>query len=110
MNEAHTLPENLADTERLTTYHRIGDGNFGGNSTPDLFQTNDAVARRFLSDPEFGDQWRAAFDYLPVFDCDRSQQRTCKFDGSDAVELMWIVGDESDEIQGWSDFANRYAN
>ena len=110
VNEAHTLPENLADTERLTTYHRIGDGNFGGNSTPDLFQTNDAVARRFLSDPEFGDQWRAAFDYLPVFDCDRSQQRTCKFDGSDAVELMWIVGDESDEIQGWSDFANRYAN
>ena len=108
-NEEHTAPENIRDVERLGTYHRIGNGNLGNNDTPDLNQANDAVARRFLADPEFGDQWRAAFDYLPVFNCDRSQPH-CKFDASDVVELMWIVGVQSDEIRDWSDFAARYAN
>ena len=108
-NEEHTAPENIDDIERLGTYHRIDNGNLGPNGTPDLNQANDAVARRFLSDPEFGDEWQAAFNYLPVFNCDRSDPH-CKFDGSDAVELLWIVGVESDEIRDWSDFASRFAN
>ncbi len=108
-NEEHTNPANVTYIERVATYHRIGNGNLGGNDTPDLNQANDAVARRFLADPEFGVEWQAAFNYLPVFNCDRSSPH-CKFDGSDAVELMWIVGVQSDEISGWSDFAARYAN
>ena len=108
-NEDHTNPTNFSDVQRLATYHKIGDGNTGGNNTADLNQANDAVARRFLSDVEFGDLWRAAFEYLPVFNCDRSGPH-CKFDGSDAVAMMWIVGIESDEIRGWSDFASRFAN
>lgn len=108
-NEDHTNPENLRVVETLSTYHRIGNGNLGGNDTPDLNQPNDAVALRFLADPEFGDEWRAAFDYLPVFNCDRTGPN-CKFDGSDAVALMWMVGVQSDEILDWSDFAALYAN
>lgn len=108
-NEEHTAPENVNDIERLTTYHRIDNGNLGPNGTPDLNQANDAVAKHFLFDPEFGNEWQAAFNYLPVFNCDRSQPH-CKLDGSDAVELLWIVGVESDEIRDWSDFASRYAN
>jgi len=108
-NEDHTIDANLRDVIRLASYRRIGDGNRGGNNTPDLNERNDAVTRRFLADPEFSDIWRAATNYLPVFNCDRSGPH-CKFDGSDAVALMWIVGVESDEIRNWSDFASRYAN
>ncbi len=108
-NEDHTNAANLRDVRRLASYHKIGDGNTGGNNTADLNQANDSVARNLLSDVEFGDVWRAAFDYLPAFNCNRSGPH-CKFDGSDAVEVMWIVGIESDEIRDWSDVASRFAN
>ncbi len=104
-NNNFTVPKNLEDTKNIASHMSIPDGNYVGNGTTGLNQQNDAVARSFLNSPTYSDVWRSAYNYLPAINCGNPSQQ-CKFDGSDAVAVLYIVGDEM--LRDWTEFSYRY--
>jgi len=107
-NEQHTDPANLAYMEQHARYLKIDDGNHQANRTPQLNQSNQqaafpdvdpALVERFASDPRYSRAWELAFEQLSTKN---------RFDGSDTVELLWVLGLGSREIANWYDFADRY--
>lgn len=107
-NEQHTDPANLAYMEQHAKYLKIDDGNHQANRTPQLNQSNQqaafpdvdpALVERFASDPRYSRAWELAFEQLSTKN---------RFDGSDTVELLWVLGLGSREIANWYDFADRY--
>jgi len=107
-NEQHTDPANLAYMEQHARYLKIDDGNHQANRTPQLNQSNQqaafpdvdpALVERFASDPRYSRAWELAFEQLSTKN---------RFDGSDTVELLWVLGLGSREIANWYEFADRY--
>jgi len=107
-NEDNTDPDNLRYMSQRVAYKKIDNGNFANNNTAQLNQRNDmttipdidsALVQRFLDDPVFGDYWETAFDMFAP---------TRRFDGSDTVELLWVLGLNSDYVADWYDFADMF--
>ena len=95
-NESQATQADLTYVKRHATYVKVPNGNMT-NASANLNQKNAAVANRFLASPQYGEAWSAAFTYLNPF--------TRKFDGSDAVELLYMLGLDSRTIANWSEFA-----
>lgn len=104
-NDGFTVPSNLAITKNLANHVNIADGNYVDNGTTGLNQQNDAVALGFSNSPNYNTIWDAAFNYLPAINCNPTSQ-ACSFDGSDAVAVLYILGDE--QLRDWADFSARY--
>ncbi|MDO6461430.1 hypothetical protein Q4485_12035 [Granulosicoccaceae sp. 1_MG-2023] len=98
-NESQATQADLSYVKAHATYVKVPDGNTQ-NASADLNERNDAVANRFLASAQFGEAWSAAFTYLNPF--------TRKFDASDTVELLYILGLDSRDIAGWDDFSDYF--
>ena len=98
-NEQQTNDANQAFLVNNATYITIDNGNTGNNRTPDLNQQNATQVTRFRNSNVYGDDWQLAFQLFNPIN---------RFDGSDTVEILWILGIESDEILNWSQFGNRF--
>ena len=102
-NEMFTDSANLAFLKNLTSYQPIGNGNVGGNGTADL-NMQSAYFVQMARGSRFSAEWNAGFTYLPP-DC-AVRTELCKLDFSDAVEVLYIVGDQRTGTV--NDFANNY--
>ena len=102
-NEGNTPASDLDVVRRYTEYVRIGNGNLdaGNHSlTPDLNQDRTAAANAFrirALNSEYADQWRDAFGII-----------NNKADASDSVELIWILGIETNLVPDLEAIADRY--
>jgi len=107
-NERNTDGAALNTIRRYAEYIRIADGNLGNGegadnaATPDyeLKNPNDARCVRFRNralSSRYARQWQEAF-----------RQIRNKCDGSDAVELAWILGIRTNVIPTLQKFADRY--
>jgi hypothetical protein len=107
-NEDNTSETALTTVRRYADYIRIANGNAGNGegpghtATPDYeFKTSSHAqcapfrARALAS--EYGAQWQTAFNAI-----------NNKCDGSDAVEVMWILGIPTNLAPTLATFANRY--
>jgi hypothetical protein len=100
--------DNLGFVRDNTHYIKIPDGNRGDNGTADLNITHgpdpdtaamvDAFVELALAHQPTRAVWQAAFDYL--------HPKNEKLDFSDTVELLYILGIGTDEIDNCGDFAN----
>lgn len=107
-NERNTSDAAMNTIRRYAQYIRIADGNLGNgegaehNKTPDYEFKNPDDPRcvnfrnRALAS-RYAQQWREAF-----------RQIRNKCDGSDAVEVAWILGIPTNSIPTLSRFADRY--
>lgn len=98
-NESRTTVADMNYVKQRATYVTINNGN-ASNGTADLHDRNDFIANKFKRNAVYGTAWTAAFNYLNPF--------AWKFDGSDAVELLWILGQESDDVRNWTELSNIY--
>ena len=98
-NESQATQADLQYVKRHATYVKVPNGN-KTNDSANLNQKNPAVANRFLASELYGEAWAAAFTYLNPY--------TRKFDGSDTVELLYILGLDSRTIADWADFADYF--
>jgi hypothetical protein len=107
-NQENTDPVNLAYMQQHARYVKIDNGNHSNNGTAQLNQSNtevsfpavdQALVERFRNDSTYGDSWQLAFS---LFGTDS------RFDGSDTVELLWVLGLDSSVIADWYDFADQY--
>lgn len=107
-NEEHTDPTNLSFMDQHVRYLKIDNGNHRGNRTTQLNQSNQQAAfpdvdldlvDRFASDTRYSDAWDLAFELLSTEN---------RFDGSDTVELLWVLGLESSLLEDWYDFADLF--
>ena len=97
-NEDNTNPVNVAFVENRTNYIRIDNGNLSNNNTANLNQQSQNFVNIALAS-QWGDLWRAAFDYLSPND---------KLDFSDTVELLWVLDIPLSQIAGPDDFAEMF--
>lgn len=106
--DKHTTSANAQWIAANTSYHKIPDGNIGGNGTGDFNNPQDWVARQFDKHPVYGGMWTELFSLLnPYRDADRwPASPNVKFDGSDIVELLWLTGDE--RLTGWYQFQQKF--
>ena len=96
-NEEMTTPEDLAFVRREATYHRIPDGNGGGNGTPSFRHEETVNWRQHVTDSRLIAIWEKA---LVIADRDNGAEgrylnKTIKgggLDFSDVVEATWIFG------------------
>lgn len=108
-NQREADPSHLDYVRNVTDYRLIDDGNNRNNSTPQLNQNNRdssrystpdvAIINSFRNNAVYGDAWRVAFDLFNPNE---------RFDASDTVELLWILGLQSNDIADWSDFADLF--
>ena len=102
-NERQTDDDNLAYVKSKATWLPINNGNNSGNATADLNDTGQqARIARFKANPEYGDEWAVAFDIA------YSSSAKDKLDGSDTVELMWILGLDSGDVANWQEFEDKF--
>lgn len=99
-NHTNTSDNDLTYVENNTDYIRIEDGNHT-NSTPNLNTTSDSDAIYFRNKvfaSQYRSAWEAAFIYYnPI----------TRLDFSDNVEVLWLVGLESNTIANtreWVDY------
>lgn len=106
--DQHTTVANAQWIAAYTSYHKIPDGNIGGNGTGDFNNPQDWVARQFDKHPVYGEMWTALFSLLnPYRDAERwPASPNVKFDGSDIIELLWLTGDE--RLTGWYQFQQKF--
>lgn len=98
-NESKTDDANMNYVRHFGNYITIDNGNVGNNRTPNLNEQSPTQVNRFRTSNMYGDDWTLAFNlFNPVN----------RFDGSDTVEILWILGIESDEIQDWKTFGDRF--
>jgi hypothetical protein len=96
-NESVTTPASLARVRELASYHRIADGNAGGNGTPNFRTANPASWQGALTHPATGGAWRIARE---IGNRDNGREgrylnesiQAGGLDFSDAVESCWIFG------------------
>ena len=108
-NEEMTEQADLDQVRRYADYIRIANGNQGHDNgaqslTADLNYGNEsgseneaATFRTRARNSRYGAQWTTAFNAI-----------NDKVDGSDAVELMWILGITRNEVPDMLAFANRF--
>lgn len=110
-NETVTTPADLRFVKDFARYHRISDGNFSDNGTPD-FKTEDPSAwPLLLASPRTRDLWREAKrlseKHNPVAEYVNPAVAAGGLDFSDTAEIAYIFGwDESMDALG---FARRFA-
>ncbi len=108
-NRRFTGDANLAYLLSRVTYVEVPNGNLRDNGSAQLNMQNPGNSRypavnaglvnRFRNNSVYGADWRVAFS---VFNPNN------RFDGSDTVELLWLLGLRSNDINNWFDFANRF--
>ncbi|MDX1459804.1 MAG: hypothetical protein R3348_01995 [Xanthomonadales bacterium] len=109
-NESQTSPDAMQLVVYNTRYHRVQDGNFPDNGSPD-FNTNDgSYWKPLLSDPHIGPIWREAKRlsdlYNPVAEYVNPAIAAGGLDFSDTVEIAYIFG--FDDIDGVGEFLERF--
>ena len=96
-NEVHADQSDLNFVRANTDYMLIDDGNFS-NATADLNQKSQSFVDTVQSSA-YASAWQAAFSYLSPDE---------KLDFSDTVELLHIVGVDTNEVKSPDEFAARF--
>ena len=102
-NQNKTNDSNLSFVRSSTNYIRIDDGNHS-NRTPDLQENNprESILQRAQNDSTYGNSWDLAFNLF------NPRNNPNVFDGSDAVELLWIFDIDSSDFSGWDGFFDMF--
>ncbi len=111
-NEKTTTPEDLEFVKKETTYHKIPDGNVGGNGTPNFTHNTADDWRNRITDPHLISIWEMATEIANRHNGvdGRYLNKTIKnggLDFSDAVETAWIFGFA--DMEGAHDFFARFS-
>lgn len=110
-NESQTSSDAMNTVVYNTTYHRIQDGNFPENGTPD-FNTDDSAAwETLLVHPTLGPVWteakRLSDKHNPVAEYVNPAVEKGGLDFSDTAEIAYIFGFE--DMVGVDEFVERFA-
>lgn len=108
-NSRFTGDNNLSYLVSRVNYVDVPDGNRADNGTAQLNQQNTgrngysrvdgSLVNRFRNNDVYGNDWREAFS---LFNPDN------RFDGSDTVELLWLLNLRDNRIADWYEFADRF--
>jgi hypothetical protein len=96
-NEESTTAKDLRYVKEHASYHKIPDGNAGGNGTPHLRTSEPVNWRSHVQDPALTDVWRLAIEIANTYNGTENRYTNSAIvdgglDFSDTVETCWIFG------------------
>ncbi len=110
-NESAATPVKLAFVKANTTYHRIADGNFPDNGTPDFYLESGDLWDKVVANVRTGDIWSLAREIANRYNgVDGRYLNPAIDDGgmdfSDVSETCWIFG--CDDLEDGDAFFRRF--
>lgn len=96
-NEESTTAKDLRYVKEHASYHKIPDGNAGGNGTPHLRTSEPVNWRSHVQDPALTDVWSLAIEIANTYNGTENRYTNSAIadgglDFSDTVETCWIFG------------------